>query len=286
MKYKLNKKNRKYYILVITLFITILLGITAYSIKTDRNLTFIEKSIRDTVLTIGKVINAPFKSVKAKWEIFMEKEDIYIKYKNLLERENEISQYEARIKELEKENVELKQLSGIDSSLTDFEILNATIIYRDNGYWFDTLVIDRGTSSGIEKNMAVISSNGLVGYISTVSNFTSTVKLLTNSQINNKISVKIEISKGKYSYGLLTGYNLEENAYLIEGISDYVDIPMNAQVTTTGLGERFPSGILIGNVKSITTDSFDLAKVAYVKPSVEMNNISFVRVLKRKVANK
>lgn len=286
MKYKLNKKNRKYYILVITLFITLLLGITAYSIKTDRNLTFIEKSIRDTVLTIGKVINAPFKSVKAKWEIFMEKEDIYIKYKNLLERENEIGQYEARIKELEKENVELKQLAEIDSSLTDFEIINATIIYRDNGYWFDTLVIDRGASSGIKKNMAVISSNGLVGYISTISNFTSTVKLLTNSQINNKISVKIEISKGKYSYGLLTGYNSDENTYLIEGISDYVDIPMNAQVTTTGLGERFPSGILIGNVKSITTDSFDLAKVAYVKPSVEMNDISFVRVLKRKVANK
>lgn len=281
-KFKLNKKDRKYYILGIALIITILLGITAYSIKTDRKLTFIEQSIRDSVLTIGKILGAPFGLVKDKWEVFIEKEDIYLKYQEILKREKEIQQYEARIKELEKENIELKQLTGINSSLSDFEEINTTIIYRNLDYWFDTLTIDKGTTSGIEKNMAVISNNGLVGYVATASKFTSTIKLLTNSQINNKISVKIEISKGKYSYGLLTGYNSEDNVYLIEGISDYTDIPMNAEVTTTGLGKKFPSGILIGNVKSITTDSFDLAKVAYVKPSVEMNDISFVKVLKRK----
>lgn len=283
MKYLPNKKNKRYYIWGLTLVITILLGFTAYSIKTDRKLTLVEKTIRDGVVTIGNVINTPINYVKDKWEVFSEKDSIYRDYQKLLLKEEEIEQYEARIKELEKENTELKGLTDVNISLSDFDEINATIIYRDADYWFDTLVINKGYTSGIEKNMAVVSSNGLIGYVSTVSNFTSTVKLLTNHKINNKISVKIEISKGKYSYGLLTGYNSEDNLYLIEGISDYVDIPMNAEVTTTGLGEKFPSGILVGKVKSITTDSFDLAKVVMVKPSVNMDNISFVKVLKRKV---
>lgn len=282
MKYLPNKKNKKYYIWGLALVISILLGLTAYSIRMDRDLTLVEKAIRDGVITLGNIINTPINYAKEKWNIFSEKDSIYNDYQELLLREEEIEQYEARIKELEKENIELKELNDIKISLSDFEEINATIIYRDMDYWFDTLIIDKGYTSGIEKNMAVVSSNGLVGYISTVSNFTSTVKLLTNHKINNKISVKIEISKGKYSYGLLSGYNSDENLYLIEGISDYVDIPMNAEVTTTGLGERFPSGILVGKVKSITTDSFDLAKVVMAKPSVNMDNISFVKILKRK----
>jgi rod shape-determining protein MreC len=282
MKYLPNKKNKKYYIWGTTLLVTILLGFTIYSIKTDRNLTFIEKSIKDIVLTIEKGINKPINYLKDKWVNDNQDRADNLEEQAVLSYENEIEQYKARIKEIEKENEELKNLTKINSSLSEYDEINATIIYRDMGYWLDTLTIDKGSTSGIEKNMAVVSSDGLIGYVSSVSNFTSTIKLLTNYKMNNKISVKVEISNGKYSYGLLTGYDKDEGVYLIEGISDYVDIPMNAIVTTTGLGEKFPSGIVVGKVKSITTDSFDLAKVAKVKPSADMDGVLFVKVLSRK----
>ena len=57
---------------------------------------------------------------------------------------------------------------------------------------------------------AVILPSGLIGKITNVSNFSSTVKLLTSDEIKNKISVKIN-SDDKYLYGLLIGYDKDLN---------------------------------------------------------------------------
>ena len=84
-------------------------------------------------------------------------------------------------------------------------------------------------------------------------------------------------------YGLLSGYNKEKNVYYVEGISKTVEVNTNTYVTTTGLGETFPSGILIGVVSNITTDHFDLSKTIEVTPSINMNDFTIVSVLKRNV---
>ena len=85
----------------------------------------------------------------------------------------------------------------------------------------------------------------------------------------------------KYVYGLLVGYNKDNQTYKIEGISENDDIEINSYVTTTGLGNNFPSGILIGKVSGVTTDSFDLTKIVEVKSDVDFNDLVYVRVLKR-----
>ena len=72
------------------------------------------------------------------------------------------------------------------------------------------------------------------------------------------------------------------NLYKIEGISYSGTIPEKAQVTTTGLSDNFPSGILIGYVNTTTTDNFDLGKIVEVIPSVNFDKISYVTILKRK----
>jgi len=184
--------------------------------------------------------------------------------------------------ELEKENKELKKLLDIDTTLSEYSYLNATVVNRNIGYWYNTITIDKGSSSGINKNIAVITSDGLIGKVIKTTNFTSTIKLLTSDEIDSKISVKIKI-EDKYIYGLLTSYKKEENLFIIEGISDSMEIPVNSLVTTTGMGDIFPSGILIGKVKRVATDNFDLAKIVEVESSVDFDDIKFVTILKRKV---
>ena len=53
-------------------------------------------------------------------------------------------------------------------------------------------------------------------------------------------------------------------------------------VTTTGLTDYFPSGILIGYVSKIVKDEYDLNSIIEVKPSVSFNDVSIVTVLNRK----
>ena len=48
------------------------------------------------------------------------------------------------------------------------------------------------------------------------------------------------------------------------------------------MGAIFPSGLIIGKVKKVTTDNFDLSKVALVKSPVNFDDLDYVTVLKRK----
>lgn len=276
------KENRKKYILLVSVIVAmLLLWVTAYSIATDRKLTFVEKGIKDSVLMVGDLLGTPVRYLKNKWDILQNSEKIYNQYQEIVKEHSTFEQYQETIKELETENEKLKDLLDLNSSLSNYEKVSATVINRNMNYWLESFTIDKGEANGIKKNMAVVGNGGLIGYISQVSNSTSTVKLLTNANLSSPVSVKIKISNEKSAYGLLTGYDREKQAYIIEGISDYGQIPVNAKVTTTGLGDRFPSGLLIGSVLDIQTDSFDLSKIVYIKPSTSIDDISFVSVLIR-----
>ena len=277
-------KRKSYIRFAIIFIISISVVIfTGYSIKKERKLNFIEKKVKDIGVFMQETIYAPIKFTKDKIEVNKEKEEIYKKYKALQQKSEKFEFNEARINELEKENKELKDMLEIKSSLTDYDVVNASIVSRDVGYWYDKIVINKGEKDGLEPRMAVIINGGVIGYISEVSNHSSNVQLLTTKTLKNKVSVKIDLGKGKSANGLLIGYDSKKNVYNIEGISYSGNIPEKAMVTTTGLGDNFPSGILIGYVNNTTTDNFDLGKIVEVKPSVDFENLSSVMILKRKV---
>lgn len=238
------------------LIITSILGILIFIIITSdkRNLTIIEKSSKDIFSFVIKPIN----KLRIK-KCENNTED------NILKAENE---------EL-KENIKnLKDLLGLKTILSEYEKINATVIDRNLGYWYDTLTIDKGSNDGIIKNQAVITTKGLIGYIYNTSYTTSTVKLIT-SKLENKISVKIK-NNDSYTYGLLTQY--ENGNFIIEGITE--DVKIDSIVTTSGLGNGFPEGIYIGKVSEVNKDNFDLIKNLKVKSDLNYDLISLVSVLK------
>lgn len=279
---KKNKNNKtKYIIISIIALLALLLGITSNFLDDDKNLNFFEKTIKDTGTFIQKIFYAPIDFVKDKVGLFTETKDLYKKYTKLKEKVEKTDLYYAQIEELQKEVTELKNVLDLNATLSEYTYVNATVVNRNIGYWYNNLTIDKGEKNGIKLGDAVITPDGLIGKIVNVSNFSSTVKLLTSDEISNKISIKISSNK-KYLYGLLIGYDRENNIYKIEGITDSDNIKEGDLVTTTGLTEYFPSGILIGKVSKIVKDEYDLNSIVEVKPSVNFENISTVTVLNRK----
>ncbi len=274
-------QNKIKYIIAVIVFVCILIAYTARTINKEGDLNFFEKAIKDSVNFSAKIFYSPIKFVKDKVEIFNETKDLYEKYTALKEQEEKTELYYSQIVELQKEITELKSVLDLNATLSEYTYVNATIINRNIGYWYDTLGIDKGSKNGIKLGDAVITSNGLIGKISSVSNFSSTVKLLTTAEINNKISVKIN-SKDIFLYGLLVGYDSSKNVYKIEGITNYDIINEGDIVTTTGLTDYFPSGIIIGKVSKIVKDEYDLEVIIEVTPSVDFSNIGIVTVLNRK----
>ena len=275
------KNNKLRYVIIVIISFALLLGISSYTIDDDKDLNFFEKAIKDTTTFISKIFYAPIKFVSNELEVFNEKKDLYKKYTKLKEKVEKTDLYYAQIEELQKEVTELKSTLDLNATLSEYTYINATVVNRNIGYWYNNLTIDKGSKNAVKKGDAVITNKGLIGKITNVSNFSSTVKLLTSDEISNKISIKID-SDDEYLYGLLTGYDKEKNVYKIEGITNSKKLEEGDLVTTTGLTDYFPSGIIIGKVSKIVKDEYDLDSIVEVKPTVDFENISIVTILNRK----
>lgn len=279
--YKRKKQfDSRYLLILIILGISFALVVLAIALKGDRELNPVEKIVKDAGVFTIKIVKYPFDFIKNKLDENNEKNRIYKKYKKLKKKSDEVDSIIASNDNLKEEVKKLKESLELNTTLSDKVLVNATIVYRNIGYWYDEVTIDKGNSDGIEKDMAVVTSKGLIGRTAKVGRHSSSVKLLSNDNMNNKISVKIKI-KDDYVYGLISKYDSKKNVYTVEGISENVEIPIGADVVTTGMGSIFPSGLLIGKVEKITTDNFDLSKVIEVKSSVNYDDIDYVTVVKR-----
>ena len=278
--YRNKEFDKRYLIIIIILIISLLLVILSVALKKDRNLNSVEKIAKDTGSFVVNILGTPVDFVSNKIAETKEKNDIYNKYKELKSKEEQTESLIAETNNLKQEIKSLKAALDLNTTLSDKVYKNATVINRNIDYWYDEVTIDKGKTNGIEKNMAVVNNNGLIGTVTKVSNHVSTVKLLSSKSLSDKISVKINVGD-TYVYGLISKYNFKNNTYTVEGISENIEIPKGAEVVTTGMGDTFPSGLLLGHVKKISTDNFDLSKVAVVTSSVDFDNIEYVAVLKR-----
>ncbi len=174
---------------------------------------------------------------------------------------------------LKKENQDLKELLELNRTLSEFQYVNATVLYRNVNYWLDTITIDKGSKDGIAINDSVVTKDGLIGKIVTVNDKNSIVSLLTTND-NYYVSVRVN----DYN-GLLYEYDKKENAIKVKGIDKKGKIEVGDEVVTNGLGGIFPSGLYIGKVKKIENDTYDLSKIVYVDTKQNFNNINYVMVV-------
>ncbi len=263
--YRKNKKKKKIIIAIIVVFCSFF--ILFYSLSSNRKLTVVESFFKDVAMSIQKVIMMPFTSLNDDKDTDLT--ESYVIQKNLNVH-------------LEEEIEQLRDVLDLNQTLTGYDVVNATVISRNKGYWYQTLTIDKGKKDGLKKNMVAITKDGLIGKIQRVTNYSSEIKLITANDVNNKVSVSIATKTGETN-AILSGYDKDNNLVLISGVDSQVDTNKGDVVTTSGLGGMFPRGIYIGVVETITNDKYGLSKTLGVKTNQNFNNIHYVTVLKEEV---
>ena len=283
----MKRKNvkTKNIILIIIIVIIVLIIILSSMLKKDKSTNKFESLMIDTITGAEKVIYAPFKFIINKVNDYKELVNIKKKYSKLLPQVDRIESLNAENIELRKQLETMKKELNIDYTINDYEFLNATVINRDTAHWYNKITIDKGTHNGVEVNMIVVNSQGLIGRVISTTTFTSDVRLITTTDTVNKISITINDGKNSVN-GLIDKYNYNTGYLEVEGISNTEKINIDSYVYTSGLGGIFPSGILIGKVVNVTTDEYDLAKMIDVEPIANFNDINYVAILKRKEIKK
>lgn len=276
---KKGSKQNKIVILVIVAFLFLL--VIGINMLHNRDLNFVEKAFKDAEVFVAKVVYAPVGFVKEQISNMKSKDALLKENKKLKKNTKQIDYNKAKIDELENEVKRLKEELELDKTLGEKTALHATTINRHIDGFYQSLNIDKGKKNGVVEGMPVINSAGLIGVVSKTGNYSSTVSLLTSDTFD-QISVRIKV-EDQYIYGLLSGYKQKKNVFILEGIAENIDIPKEAVVTTTGMGKTFPAGLLVGKVKKVTTDNFDLAKIVEVTPAANFHEIDYVSIVKRDV---
>lgn len=203
----------------------------------------------------------------------------YTENRELKQKVSELAQVKVRDQTLAKENKQLKAELKLKNSLTDYSTVSAAVMSRTPSSWQQQLVINKGQTSGIKKNMPVLSGGGLIGRVAEVNKTNSKVELLSDtSESSNRFSIVINGTDGKSVNGIITGYNARTNELIMGQVTSTAKIKKGAKVVTNGMGGITPKGLYVGKVSRIGKDDYGLAKKVYIKPAMNFNEINIVTV--------
>ncbi len=151
-------------------------------------------------------------------------------------------------------------------------ILPAQIIGIDPSSWFRTILIDKGTKHGVERGMAVVSPEGIVGHVLQTSPHSAKVLLITD--FNSSVDAIVQRSRAK---GLVEGNG--ENRCRLKYAPRAEDIQLGDRVVTSGLGGRYPKGLMVGKISKIEKKRYGLFQQAEIILSANFSKLEEVFVI-------
>jgi len=184
----------------------------------------------------------------------------------------ELEQQAGRLAEIEQTDKRLGELLSFRSTL-EGDLRAAQIIGRDPLPWFGTVTIDKGETDGVRKNMAVLSPFGVVGQTMTTSAHSARVLLITDH--NSGVDAVVQRSRAR---GIVEG--ALDGGCVMKYLKRGEDVEVGDRVVTSGLDGIFPKGIIIGTVTHLTRGNRGLLQLADVQPSVPLDRIEEVLVVR------
>lgn len=193
----------------------------------------------------------------------------------------QVSQLEEQVRQGEedsRENEQLRDLLKLQQQRQDFVFENAKVTARSNSNWESTLTLSKGSAAGIAAGNCVITETGvLVGVVSEVGTNWCTVSTVINTDIEMGGIVTRTYSAGvlEGDFSLMSQGKLKLN-YLPEG----AQLVSGDEVLTSGKGDVYPSGLVVGQVEGVFTDPSGMTRYAVVIPDVDLSSLIEVFVIK------
>jgi rod shape-determining protein MreC len=193
-----------------------------------------------------------------------------------LRRQNEQLRLQAiQAEETARENARLRQLLKWQHQ-TSWKLKLARVVLGDPANWWRTAQIDLGSRDGLKVNLPVLTADGLVGRVSSVSLTRSQVTLLGDS--NCKVSARVE--NDTRDVGIINASGPLESDFVVLGyLSRTAKLKPGQTVVTSGEGGIFPPGIPIGKIVDVQPVDYGLRAEARVRLAANLNALEEVWVM-------
>ncbi|MBW5447861.1 rod shape-determining protein MreC [Cohnella sp. CFH 77786] len=275
-------RNKRLFILMIGLIVFI--AVMGFTLGRTR-LTWPEKFLNDAVGTVQGALYRPVGAVVDFFGDLGRLSDVYKENQQLRQTVAQYAQDQATYNFIEAENERLKEelnFTERQKQLYKYRYLIAQVVGSSSNPLDRTIKINLGARDGIKPQMAVTTTDGLVGLVSRVSEFTSTVEPITELDPESPQGVQIAATifgKEKDSFGIIDSYDAKSGMLQMVKIDENDKMAVGDKVITSGLGNVFPRGIVIGTVVNRQDGDFGLTQKAMVEPAAKFDHLQEVFVV-------
>ncbi len=267
-----NGKKRKKKIIFVVIFTILVIMFVAFFFRNSNN-----KVVSNIATIVSKPINiicSGISGIKGKGS--SDVQELRVKNEELQKENEELKMKVLESQRILDENITLKEMLNIQKEYQHYDIVMGNIIYREHDNWTQTFTINVGTNDGIKLDQTVVHEEGLVGYISNVTETTSVVTTILDSSS----SVSVNIST--INEPAVVNGDLElkaQNRLKLTYIPLDTEIAISDMLYTSGIGVMYPSSIPVGKIVEIVNSKNDVNRYALVEPCVNINKISEVAVI-------
>ena len=192
--------------------------------------------------------------------------------KQLAEMEDTARQAES----VTRENQRLRKAMNLQEIHEDYKLVDAYIIGWNSSDWENTLTINRGTNSGIQRNMCAVTENGeVVGLVTEVGINYAEVTTILDSTLEISGTIASSGYNGMVRGGYIDGH---ETLLQMNYLPSAAIIRNKEQVVTSG-STVYPRGLIMGNVVDAGFEETGIAKYALLDPAAEINSLEQIFII-------
>ncbi|AVK63370.1 rod shape-determining protein MreC [Lactobacillus sp. CBA3606] len=272
--------NRKLVIVIILLIISFGLMSVSVAVR-DRKSTppLVQQFGNDVAGAVDRVIAWPVNGLQSATNSVSDLLNTYQENQKLKKQVDQLAQAKVTAQTTTAENKQLRKELKLNDSLTDYTAVTANVLTRTPSSWMNQVVISKGATAGVKKNMPVMSQTGLIGRVVEVNQTNSKVELISNtSSTADKFAIQITTSKGATVNGIVSGYDKSTNLLEMGSVTSKVKIKKGDKVVTSGLGGITPKGLYVGTVAKVKQDDYGLASEVEITPAADLSDLTVVTV--------
>ena len=227
---------------------------------------------------VGQLVRLPLEAVSSLDQGISNMWQQYVALQNVEEENHRLRQ---EIDWLRGQNSQLREAAAATqrlSALLQFKeqalptMIAAQVIGRDSSNRYKSVILNKGDSDGIQKDMGVITPSGVVGRVVKTTGATSVVLLVTDP--NNAIAGLIQRTRDE---GIVEG--TPQGRAKLKYIPMLSAVKEGDHVVTSGLVGGFPRGIAIGTITGIEREEGALFQTADLSPDVDVNHVEEVLII-------
>lgn len=266
-----NKKTGKIGIIITAVILTSLVIIT--NVDTSK-FSYIEGIANKLVMPVQNGLTYLKNKIQGNNNFFEDINNLKKEKEKLIEENKKLNKELSELGIIKAENKTLREYANLSDKYTTYDTVPAYIIDRDLSNLSSTIVINVGTRDGVKNNMAVVSTEGIVGYVISCTETTSKVQPIIDSA--SSVSAIMSTSRDNIIVKGELGKSNELKATYINADADLI---LNDDVETSGLGGIYPKGLKIGKLIEIKEAPNITEKYAIIEPVVDFSKLETVLVI-------